>query len=294
MDAARCGFCCTSLRQAVFGLVVQMIDKVVPDPHLAAELIRQMFDVDQMLYFVAADYWRPHNVVTPATGRSAGRCEVPPAVWTPANASAYMDENDPLLGETVVSRYSHTSAENPPDAIDDRNPATAPENQEWRVNYLITGDSRPAPMGSSLGWLIQSDGYARRNEFLNAAWVKVVLPIRPGNEQLAFQWLQLAQVEGRDAFDVEYTWQPGDPDGWRGRTIGWVLEQLAGELLKSNTAMANTLATEKVFETGFDPLDGGFRPAEQYQIFSEWIEVLPTDQVVAVEVEYDPKTGQQR
>lgn len=26
-------------------------------------------------------------------------------------------------------------------------------------------------------------------------------------------------------------------------------------------------------------------------IFDEWLEVLPTDQVVAVEVQYDPKTG---
>jgi hypothetical protein len=48
-----------------------------------------------------------------------------------------------------------------------------------------------------------------------------------------------------------------------------------------------------VFEKGFDPLEGGFRPAEPYQVFDQWVEVLPTDQVVAVEVNYDPKTGQQ-
>ena len=53
------------------------------------------------------------------------------------------------------------------------------------------------------------------------------------------------------------------------------------------------MASEKVFETGFDPLAGGFRPAEPYEVFDQWIEILPTDQVAAVAVRYDPKTGQQ-
>jgi hypothetical protein len=72
-----------------------------------------------------------------------------------------------------------------------------------------------------------------------------------------------------------------------------VLELLAAELKASNTNIDNNLVTEKVFEKGFDPLEGGFRPAEPYQVFDQWREVLPTDQVVAVEVQYDPKTGQQ-
>ena len=71
-----------------------------------------------------------------------------------------------------------------------------------------------------------------------------------------------------------------------------MLEQLAARLENENK-IKNTIATETVFENGFDPLDGGFRPAEAYQVFDQWIEVLPTDQVVAVEVTYDPKTGQQ-
>jgi hypothetical protein len=29
------------------------------------------------------------------------------------------------------------------------------------------------------------------------------------------------------------------------------------------------------------------------EVFDQWIEVLPTDQVVPVEVKYDPKTGRQ-
>ena len=38
---------------------------------------------------------------------------------------------------------------------------------------------------------------------------------------------------------------------------------------------------------GFDPLEGGFRATGRpFEVFDQWIEVLPTDQVVAVE--YNP------
>ena len=53
---------------------------------------------------------------------------------------------------------------------------------------------------------------------------------------------------------------------------------------------------DKVYEHGFYPLDGGFRATpgtEGFQVFDQWVEVLPTDQVVPVEVAYDPKTGWQ-
>lgn len=263
-------------RLAVFASLVKQLQLFDADPHLGAELIRQLFDVDQMLYFVAPDFWRPDYVTDPANASSKGRYPVPPPVWASTDL-------DPLVGETVTSWYSHTGKENAP----------APQGEEWRINYLLTEDTRPAPMGSSLGWLIQADGDERRNEFLNAAWVKVVLPIRPGHEQDAIAWLKQADVEGEEALDEDYPWQPGDPESYRGKTIGAVLDLLAQELQAANTEMANTLATEKVFETGFDPLEGGFQPAAPYQVFDQWVEVLPTDQVVAVEVQYDPKTGQQ-
>ncbi|MEU1485078.1 hypothetical protein [Streptomyces sp. NPDC005752] len=43
-------------------------------------------------------------------------------------------------------------------------------------------------------------------------------------------------------------------------------------------------------ENGFDPL-AGFRPAQPYENFDQWVDVLP-NQVAAVAVRYDLKTGQ--
>ena len=65
----------------------------------------------------------------------------------------------------------------------------------------------------------------------------------------------------------------------------------------------NYLPTDEVFERGLDPLQGGFkavasddlqaRPEAQhpFKVFDQWIEVLPTDQIVPVEAKYNPKTG---
>jgi hypothetical protein len=75
------------------------------------------------------------------------------------------------------------------------------------------------------------------------------------------------------------------------------------EINDDNKVLATPI--EKVYEHGFYPLQGGFRigltsagadPNNQdpnFQIFDQWIEVLPTDQVVPVEVSYEPKTGRQ-
>ncbi|MEC3980668.1 hypothetical protein [Amycolatopsis sp. H20-H5] len=274
-------------RQVVFADLIKRIQLFEADPHLGAELIRQIFDIDQMLYFVAPDYWRPDNLSVLPDKNTRGRYPAPSPVWGASDVDTTL--NDPLQGETVVSWYSHTGVEN---AV--RTNTDEGNVPEYRVNYLITEDTQPAPSGSSLGWLIQTDGDERRNEFLNAAWVKVVLPIRPGHELDALAWLKKAGVEGEAALDQPYTVQPGDPAEYQGKTIGQVLDLVAAKLQAANTTIANTLATEKVFETGFDPLPGGFRPADPFQIFDQWVEVLPTDQIVAVEVTYDPKTGQQR
>lgn len=271
-------------RETVYGHLLRRL-KLFDDAHLGSELLRQIFDVDEMLYFVAPDYWRP-GAVPPPGPNTAGRYPVP----KPPTEQQIADDH--LAGTTVTSSYSHTSRNNclvpDPAAPDKLVPA-----DEWRVNYPIAQHGRPAPMGSSLGWLIQIDGDERRNQFLNAAWVKAVLPVRPGHEPEALEWLEKADVEGEAGLALPYPVQPGDPPEYSGKTVGQVLKLLAATLQAANSDIGNTLATEQVFETGFDPLEGGFRPAQPYQVFDQWVEVLPTDQVVAVEVTYDPRTGQQ-
>jgi len=61
--------------------------------------------------------------------------------------------------------------------------------------YEITAESEPAPMGSSIGWLLQLDGDCRRNMFLNSPWVRVCVPIRPSQEREAIHWLA-KHIEG--------------------------------------------------------------------------------------------------
>jgi hypothetical protein len=50
-----------------------------------------------------------------------------------------------------------------------------------------------------------------------------------------------------------------------------------------------------VFEHGFDPLAGRFRAVAEnpFAVFDQWIEVVPTDQIVPVEVTYDSMIGMQ-
>jgi hypothetical protein len=70
-----------------------------------------------------------------------------------------------------------------------------------RPPYEITAESEPAPLGSSLGWMIQLDGDARRNEFINSPWVRVCMPIYPGREREAIEWLA-KHIEGEQGYEV--------------------------------------------------------------------------------------------
>jgi hypothetical protein len=68
------------------------------------------------------------------------------------------------------------------------------------------------------------------------------------------------------------------------------------KLVTSPAIGPEILATpiDKVYEHGFYPLQGGFKfqPGDQaFEVFDQWIEIVPTDQVVPVEVSYNPKTG---
>lgn len=265
--------------------------------HVLSELINSMFDVDKMLYFVAPDWWKPRkeSVNQQNIGGS------PSKIFT---------------SDDIVSWGA--------------------ADANYRKNYYITEDSAPARLGSSIGWIMQLDGDNLRNAFLNAPWVKAVIPIRPGKELAALNWLSSASVEGVDsladryqessqeeadeivAFLEAFPW-PDGPEKVRYDDFANKIATVAGmfvsirdalrylalkiKLKNSDLMQVRTetldgevksyLPTEKVFEHGFYPLQGGFKAggAQPFEIFDQWVELLPTDQVVAVEVAYDPKTG---
>jgi hypothetical protein len=225
--------------------------------HITSELIRSIFDVDNMLYFVAPEWWRSRLHQSHQT----------------------LGTVQPITEENIVSWGGMG------------------ENRE--DNYFITGESVPAPLGSSLGWLLQLDGDNFRNAFLNSPWVKAVIPIRPGKETDALNWLQQAHVEGADGLDAEYQAYAEElleikPDGST-VTLRDALDFLAKKIKQQHDFSASPQQSpfepqvsippgEVVYEHGFNPLAGGVKVDEEpFRVFSQWIEVLPTDQVVALE-----------
>lgn len=70
-----------------------------------------------------------------------------------------------------------------------------------RQAYKLTDETDPAPLGSSLGWLLQLDGDRRRNEFLNSPWVRVCLPFRPGVEREGVKYLA-EHIEGQIGYSM--------------------------------------------------------------------------------------------
>jgi hypothetical protein len=246
--------------------------------HVFAELVQSMFDVDKMLYFVAPEWWMPQN----RTGSQ--------------------DVFRPEANEDEFRTYSTVSWGGGKGQRDD--------------NYYVTEDSTRAKLGSSLGWILQLDGDNLRNAFLNAPWVKAVVPIRPGKEQRALGWLQGANVEGADGLDAAHDAPPAELERIRqalGLAAGAVVtlqhaidalilrlsERHAAARTKmtgENGAALDYLPMDQVYEHGFDPLVGGFKipPTKDYEIFDQWLEVVPTDQIVPVAVEYDPKTGRMK
>lgn len=236
--------------------------------HVAAELIRYLFDVDSMLYFVAPDWWRPRQ--QPLVSKD-NQGELQPTIVA-----------EPAVSDVVVRIGKHP-------------PVVIPGHRPY---YLITEETEPAPQGASLGWLTQLDGDAHRNAFLNSPWVKAVLPIRPGRERDAIAWLQRPEVAGTDGLAELYPFDPTqDPPDYNGLTIEQVLLKIADSIAAEYEASLTpvpvdpakispqmALPTETVFTHGFDPLEGGIKfGADAFTVFSQWIEVLPTDQVVATE-----------
>lgn len=238
------------------------------DYHVASELIRYLFDVDAMLYFVAPDWWRPRQ-------------------------QTLVDMND--QGELQPTIIADPAISARVEWIGKIAPIVRPGHRPY---YLITEESAPAPEGASLGWLIQLDGDNHRNAFLNSPWVKAVLPIRPGRERDAIAWLQRPEVAGTDGLSEPYPYDATqDPPEYAGKTMEQVLliiaDRIAQEYQQSlvpapldpgNPNSDVALPTETVYSTGFDPLEGGIQfGSVPFAVFSQWTEVLPTDQVVATE-----------
>lgn len=227
--------------------------------HITAELIRSLFDVEKMLYFVAPEWWAPRQ----------------------------HESHQALGGSELTDEYRVSWGGGDANRED---------------NYFITDESSPAPFGASLGWLLQLDGDSMRNAFLNSPWVKAVIPIRLGKEKEALAWLQQAHVEGSDGLDALYDAPKEELEkikpGGQGVTIQDALDYLAEQVAtwhkKAGEAgpdpidpSRSVLPTELVFEHGFYPLQGSFKADQDpLKVFSQWVEILPTDQLVAVE--YDP------
>lgn len=212
--------------------------------HVRSEVVRSIFDVDGMLYFVAPEWWMPR--------RRKGRLDT----------TIEMSDKPFALMEDDLVKWG---GEKRPD------------------NYRITEESAPARVGSSLGWLLQLDGDNLRNAFLNAPWVKAVIPIRAGREKAALNWLRAIEGHENDGWDTPYL---GTEAEFAGKTVGEVLETIADRLQKENEDIENVLEADKVFETGFDPLAGGFDAGlDANEVFSQWVSVLPTDQIVATKYE---------
>ena len=267
------------------------------DFHVFYELLNSIFDIDKMLYFVAPEWWKSKQITQLNMG------------------SENVDENDDP---------------NDPSNINQKPTTAIPKSSfvtwgEPRLNnYLITDDQPyPAKLGSSLGWLLQLDGDNLRNAFLNSPWVKAVIPIRPGKEKEALNWLK--HIEGMNGITENDMYQ-GPEEEHQGKTLLQVLEDLATNVQEKHKAALQTKSypqddeklvdtvdadtkeiiddrnivsstpIDRVYEHGFYPLQQGFRVDvdKDFQIFDQWIEVLPTDQVVPVKVEYDPKTGRQK
>jgi hypothetical protein len=285
--------------------------------HAVAELLNSIFDIDKMLYFVAPEWWRPR---LHPSHQNLGDVREPVDVSTGGGASTgtkVLNIHDAVVSQAnagIISNIKFKVSDQPPPISKKDTVGWGGVNESRDSNYYITEEADPAKLGSSLGWLLQLDGDNLRNAFLNAPWVKAVMPIRPGKEKEAMNWLQRLHVEGADGLDAEYVAPAAElakiPHAGPKATIKDAIDHLCKEVAAKHEASMKTAKyptdeinddnkvsatpVDKVYEHGFYPNKDGFKinvGDEPFEVFDQWIEILPTDQVVPVEVEYDPKTG---
>lgn len=309
-------------------LIQDMLMKGIAFPddatrHVVSELVNAIFDVDKMLYFVAPEWWRPR---LHQSHQNLGKYKAPDAKAVQAKTGLSHELAEkislmPAFAKDMITPFKIGDSERDT-PMNEHKVGWGGVNGQRKDNYYITEDSDPAKLGSSLGWLMQLDGDNLRNAFLNAPWVKAVIPIRPGKEAAAINWLK--KVEGMNGIsdaDIYHTEDPNEKDSkgnpLNGQKMIDVLLDLAkkvkqkhedelkigvypkqepGDPVIDPASTVTTTPVDRVYEHGFYPLQNSFRnsPAEEnFSVFSQWVEILPTDQIVAVEVKYDPKTGLQ-
>jgi hypothetical protein len=139
-----------------------------------------------------------------------------------------------------------------------------------RPAYEITAESEPAPLGSSLGWMIQLDGDNRRNEFINSPWVRVCIPMRLGRERAAIQWLA-RHIEGEIGYDLNR-----DP-------LKRLLDEIETRAQDEQSVGYDgpnfvTIETEPVDLGGGAPLpEGPLEPEHLYPVSHEFDVTVPTE-----------------
>jgi hypothetical protein len=294
-------------------LIQEMLTRDIPmtddrTRHVVSELINTVFDIDKMLYFVAAEWWRPR---LHRSHQHLGEETTPAAATTSGTSASVFGGGLYKIAKGLSKVMAPVGT-----AIEQEHIVTWGGDTGNRFdNYYITENSAPAPLGASLGWLLQLDGDDMRNAFLNAPWVKAVIPIRPGMERAAMNWLSRQHVEGTEGLDSDYLAPPEElaeipHQGPRPTLRDAILhlcdtvaaKQQAGtqtgrypleEINDDNRVTATPV--DKVYEHGFYPIQGGFKlnVTGPFEVFDQWVEILPTDQIAPVEVAYDPITGRQ-
>ena len=226
--------------------------------HLLSEKIRAIFDIEKMLYFVAQDWWRPN--------RSPQNNLIRPSVDIDNNKTITLNLEN-------ANRVQFGGV-----------------NTHRKENYWITESSDPAKYGSSLGWLLQLDGDKERNAFLNTPWVKTIIPIKPGREADAIEWLKQYFIEGYEGLDSPAL---NDDSSESNESVEKRLKRLANEIHQVNQIDKVFGAKQELYETGFSPLGDSttILDGKPFEVFSQWVEIVPTRQVVPVT--YEPSDQSQ-
>lgn len=137
-----------------------------------------------------------------------------------------------------------------------------------RPAYEITAESEPARLGRSLGWMMQLDGDDRRNEFINSPWVRVCLPMRPGREKEAVEWLA-AHIEGEAGYDPKK-----EPLKGLLADIAKVRDNENAVLAKGPDYVdANTIVVSSTTGAPSGPL----KPSDVYPVIDEFEVTIPTE-----------------